>query len=191
MTYLYLSIIKALHIIFMVSYFAGIFYLVRIFVYYKDTDNFESPKKEVLREQYVFMARRLWNIITVPAFVLMTVFGIWMLFYYYTEFPLLTITNSLPWFYVKIIFLIGLFIYHYWCWKKVLEIKNLNGKELPTANLKLRQSNEIATFLLFLVVFVAILKSLALEYWWQLIVGFFVIVFVIMMTVKLVNKKKL
>ncbi len=188
MTYL---IIKALHIIFMVSYFAGIFYLVRIFVYYKDTDDFESPKKEVLREQYVFMARRLWNIITVPAFVLMTIFGIWMLFYYYPEFPLLKITKPLPWFYVKIIFLIGLFIYHYWCWKKVLEIKNLNGKELPTANLKLRQSNEIATFLLFLVVFVAILKSLALEYWWQLIVGFFVIVFVIMMTVKLVNKKKL
>ena len=190
MTYLYLSIIKALHIIFMVSYFAGIFYLVRIFVYYKDTDDFESPKKEVLREQYVFMARRLWNIITVPAFVLMTVFGIWMLFYYYPEFPLLKITKPLPWFYVKIIFLIGLFIYHYWCWKKVLEIKNLNGKELPTANLKLRQSNEIATFLLFLVVFVAILKSLALEYWWQLIVGFFVIVFVIMITVKMVNKKK-
>ena len=74
----------------------------------------------------------------------------------------------------------------------ILEIKNLNGKELPTANLKLRQSNEIATFLLFLIVFVAILKyPLALKYWWQLIVGFFVIVFVIMMTVKLVNKKKL
>jgi putative membrane protein len=102
------------------------------------------------------MARRLWNIITVPAFVLMTVFGIWML---YLRSDLLIINDSLPWFYVKIIFLIGLFIYHYWCWKKVLEIKNLNGKELPTANLKLRQSNEIATFLLFLVVFVAILKS--------------------------------
>jgi putative membrane protein len=108
----------------------------------------------------------------------------------YLRSDLLIINDSLPWFYVKIIFLIGLFIYHYWCWKKVLEIKNLNGKELPTANLKLRQSNEIATFLLFLVVFIAILKSLALEYWWQLIVGFFVIVFVIMMTVKLVNKKK-
>lgn len=187
MTYL---IIKALHIIFMVSYFAGIFYLVRIFVYYKDTDEFESPKKEILREQYVFMARRLWNIITVPAFVLMAFFGIWMLLFYYPEFPLLMITNSLPWFYVKSIFLIGLFIYHYWCWKKVLEIKNLNGKELPTANLKLRQSNEIATFLLFLVVFVAILKTAALDYWWQLIAGFFVIVFVIMMTVKLVNKKR-
>ena len=180
MTYL---IIKALHIIFMVSYFAGIFYLVRIFVYYKDTDAFESPKKEILREQYVFMARRLWNIITVPAFVLMTIFG-----------TILILMNptllQMSWFQFKIAFLIGLFIYHYWSWKKVLEIKNLQNDELKTANLKLRQANEIATFLLFLVVFTVILKSLTIENWWQLITGFFVIVFVIMMTVKLVNKKK-
>lgn len=181
-------IIKALHIIFMVSYFAGIFYLVRIFVYYKDTDIFTSPKKEILREQYVFMARRLWNIITVPAFILMSFFGLWMLFFYYPEFPLLSL-QPFSWFYVKIFFLLGLFIYHYWCWKKILEIKSLDGKELSTANLKLRQSNEIATFLLFLVVFVAVLKFSALENWWQLIWGFFVIVFVIMMTIKLVNKK--
>ena len=53
------SIIKAFHIVFIVSYFAGIFYLVRIFVYYKDTDEFEETKKKILREQYVFMARRL------------------------------------------------------------------------------------------------------------------------------------
>ena len=180
MTYL---IIKALHIIFMVSYFAGIFYLVRIFVYYKDTDAFESPKKEILREQYVFMARRLWNIITVPAFVLMTIFGTILIL---MNPPLL----QMSWFQLKIAFLIGLFIYHYWSWKKVLEIKNLQNGELKTANLKLRQANEIATFLLFLVVFTVILKSLTIENWWQLITGFFVIVFVIMMTVKLVNKKK-
>ena len=47
----------ALHIIFMVSYFWEFFYLTaRIFVYYKDTDAFESPKGEFLREQYVFIA---------------------------------------------------------------------------------------------------------------------------------------
>ena len=96
----------------------------------------------------------------------------------------------MSWFQLKIAFLIGLFIYHYWSWKKVLEIKNLQNGELKTANLKLRQANEIATFLLFLVVFTVILKSLTIENWWQLITGFFVIVFVIMMTVKLVNKKK-
>ena len=179
MTYL---IIKALHIIFMVSYFAGLFYLVRIFVYYKDTDEFESPKKEILREQYVFMARRLWNIITVPAGVIMLISGLIMI---YLNFGLM----KTPWFHLKLTFLLGLAAYHYWCWKKVIQIKNLQGNVLPIENIKLRQANEIATFILFLVVFTVILKSMVIAFWWQLIVGFIVLVGLIMMTVKLVNKK--
>lgn len=177
------TIIKAIHIIFMVSYFAGIFYLVRLFVYYKDTDEFEENKRKILREQYVFMARRLWNIITVPAGIIMLVSGITMIF---LNFGLM----KTPWFHLKLTFLIGLAFYHFWCWKKVLQMKNLNGNIFPIANIKLRQANEIATFILFLVVFTVILKSLVIEYWWQLILGFFVLVFVIMMTVKLVNKKQ-
>lgn len=176
------TIIKALHIIFMVSYFAGIFYLVRIFVYYKDTDAFSDEKKTILREQYTFMARRLWNIITVPAGVIMAVCGLVMIF-------LNSGLMKMPWFHLKLTFLIGLAIYHYWCWKKVKKLVELNGNTLETANLKLRQANEIATFILFLVVFTVILKYQVIEYWWQLILGFFVLVFLIMMTVKLVNKK--
>ena len=182
-------ILKAIHIIFMVSYFAGIFYLVRIFVYYKDTDNFEEPRKHILREQYVFMLRKLWNIITVPAFCIMLLSGLCMIFYYFPAFPLLS-TNPFSWFYIKIFFLCGLFAYHYWCWKKVLQIRDLKGEDLPTDNLKLRQANEIATFILFLVVFTVILKSAVFDYGLQLIIGFFVLVFIIMLTVKLVNRKK-
>lgn len=177
------SIIKAFHIVFIVSYFAGIFYLVRIFVYYKDTDEFEETKKKILREQYVFMARRLWNIITVPAGIIMLTTGITMI--------MLNLgLMKTPWFHLKLTFLIGLGIYHYWCWKKLNEIKNLHGTNLSTPNLKLRQANEIATFIVFLVVFTVILKSMAIDYWWQLIAGFFVLVALIMTTVKLVNKKK-
>lgn len=177
------TIIKALHIIFMVSYFAGIFYLVRIFVYYKDTDDFADEKKKILREQYIFMARRLWNIITVPAGVIMTVCGITMIL---LNFGLM----KMPWFHLKLTFLVGLAFFHYWAWRKLLLIKKLNGETLSTSNVKLRQINEIATFILFLVVFTVILKSSVIEYWWQLITGFFVLVFLIMMTVKLVNKNK-
>ncbi|MGZ5188875.1 MAG: CopD family protein [Kaistella sp.] len=177
------TILKAFHIVFMVSYFAGIFYLVRLFVYYKDTDDFEAAKKEILREQYVFMARRLWNIITVPAGVIMLVSGLTLI---YLNFGLM----KTPWFHLKLTFLLGLAVYHYWCWKKVLQMKNLNGNLLPIPNIKLRQANEIATFILFLVVFTVILKSWVLEYWWQLITGFFVLVVAIMLTVKLVNKAK-
>lgn len=167
----------------MVSYFAGIFYLVRLFVYYKDTDNFEENKKQILREQYVFMARRLWNIIIVPAGVIMLTTGLIMIS---LNFGIM----KTPWFHLKLTFLVGLAAYHFWCWKKVLQIKNLQGNILPIENIKLRQANEIATFILFLVVFTVILKSLVISFWWQLIVGFVVLVFAIMMTVKLVNKKK-
>lgn len=177
------TIIKAIHIIFMVSYFAGIFYLVRLFVYYKDTDEFEETKKQVLREQYLFMARRLWNIITVPAGVIMLVSGLVLI---YLNFGLM----KTPWFHLKLTFLVGLALYHYWCWKKILQIKTLNGNILPIANIKLRQANEIATFILFLVVFTVILKSMVISFWWQLIVGFIVLVLLIMTMVKLVNKKK-
>jgi putative membrane protein len=176
-------ILKAFHIIFMVSYFAGLFYLVRLFVYYKDTDSFGEEKKNILREQYLFMMCRLWNIITVPAFVIMTVCGIVMMFLN----PYLLQT---PWFHLKLTFLVGLFFYHYWAWKKILQIKRLAGKDLPILNLKLRQSNEIATFLLFLIVITVILKSTVVDYWWQLILGFIVLVLVITTTVKIVNKKK-
>jgi len=177
------TIIKALHIIFMVSYFAGIFYLVRIFVYYKDTDEFSVEKKTILREQYAFMARRLWNIITVPAGMIMTVCGLIMIF-------LNSGLMKTPWFHLKLTFLVGLALYHFWCWKKVQLLVKLNGNTLQAANIKLRQANEIATFILFLVVFTVILKSSVIEYWWQLITGFIVLVFLIMMTVKLVNKRK-
>lgn len=177
------TIIKALHIIFMVSYFAGIFYLVRLFVYYKDTDAFEETKKQILREQYVFMMRRLWNIIICPAGVLMTIFGITMIVMNMELF-------KAPWFHLKLMFLIGLALYHYWSWKKVVTIKNLNGGDLQNSNIALRQFNEIATFLLFLIVFTVILKYQIIAYWWQLLLGFIVLVGGIMVIVKLVNKNK-
>ena len=180
MTY---QIIKALHIIFMVSYFAGLFYLVRLFVYYKDTDEFEATKKEVLRNQYVYMMTRLWNIITVPAFVLMSVFGITLI-----------ILNpnllSAGWFHLKMLFLLGLFAYHFWSWKKIKTIKELKGEDLQDSNVGLRQFNEIATFLLFLVVFTVILKSQIITYGLQLLIGFIVLVVGITLIVKLVNKNK-
>lgn len=167
----------------MVSYFAGIFYLVRLFVYYKDTDDFEEQKKLILREQYVFMARRLWNIITVPA-------GFIMLFSGITLIILNTGLLKTPWFHLKLTFLLVLLAYHYWCWKKVLQIKKLSLQTLPIKNIKLRQANEIATFILFLIIFTVILKGGVTAYYWQLILGFFVLVLLVMATVKLVNRSK-
>ena len=143
----------------------------------------KSQNSKFFANSMFFMARRLWNIITVPAGVIMLVSGLTLI---YLNFGLM----KTPWFHLKLTFLLGLAVYHYWCWKKVLQMKNLNGNLLPIPNIKLRQANEIATFILFLVVFTVILKSWVLEYWWQLITGFFVLVVAIMLTVKLVNKAK-
>lgn len=177
------TIIKAIHIIFMVSYFAGIFYVIRLFVYYKDTDDFQEPKQNILRTQYAYMAKRLWNIIIVPAGIIMTVAGITMII-------LNTGLMKMPWFHLKLTFLVGLLAYHIWCWKTTVLMQKLDGKTFPIPNIKLRQLNEIATFILFAVVFTVILKSWIIEYWWQLLLGFIVLVVLIMSTVKLVNKNK-
>lgn len=167
----------------MVSYFAGMFYLPRIFVYYKDTDDFEANKQNVLREQYAYMAKRLWNIIIAPAGIIMLSCGLIMI-------GLNSGIMKMGWFHLKLTFLIGLLAYHIWAWKKTKNLQTLNGKTLETSNIKLRQINEIATFLLFAIVFTVILKSYIIEYWWQLLLGFIVIIVLIMATVKLVNKGK-
>lgn len=167
----------------MVSYFAGLFYLVRLFVYYKDTDQFEEPKQSILREQYQFMATRLWKIITLPASVLMLLAGVTMIILNPT-------LLSTPWFHLKLTFLLGLAAYHYWSWTMVKKLQHLKGETLDIPNIKLRQFNEIATFILFLVVFTVILKSTVLDHWWQLLLGFVGIVAAITATVKLVNKNK-
>lgn len=177
------SVLKAVHIIFMVSYFAGIFYLVRLFVYYKDTDEFDGTRKKILRQQYIFMARRLWNIITVPAGIIMLLSGI----------TLIVLNSGLlqtPWFHLKLTFLVGLLLYHIWCWKTVNKLRLLNGESLQTKNITLRQFNEIATFILFGVVFTVTLKYQVIAHWWQLIVGFVVVIALVMITVKMVNRSK-
>ena len=95
-----------------------------------------------------------------------------------------------PWFHAKLFFLLGLATYHFWCWKRVIQLKQLHLSDFPIPNIRLRQFNEIATFILFLVVFTVVLKQGVIQFWWQLILGFFAIVILIMMTVKLVNKNK-
>lgn len=64
------SITKAIHIIFVVSYFAGIFYMVRLFIYHTEALEKDEPERSILHRQFSFMEERLWNIITVPALIL-------------------------------------------------------------------------------------------------------------------------
>jgi len=174
-------ITKAIHIIFMVSYFAGIFYLIRIFVYHKDAEGKVQIEKEILQKQYIFMMKRLWNIIIFPAGIIMLISGITMIFA--SDFFIL----KQSWFHIKLSFLLGLAVYHFITWKK---LKSIQTKGILSTSLQLRMLNEVSSVILFGVVFVVILKQQIYQIWIPLILGFIVLIIIIFGIVKLVNSKK-
>lgn len=144
--YLYL---KALHIIFIVCWFAGLFYIVRLFVYYAEAQLKPEVEKEILSKQFQLMTNRLWFIITYPAAILATFFGGWMLI----ENPALL---QMPWMHVKLLFVVLLWLYHFKCHQFV---KQIATRTLNKQGSFFRIWNEGATIILFSVVFLVILKN--------------------------------
>ena len=144
--YLYL---KALHIIFVVCWFAGLFYIVRLFVYSAEANLKPEPAKNILLDQYKIMTSRLWYIITWPAAILTTVFGIGMLI----DTPEWL---QQPWMHVKLLFVVLLWAYHFKCHQFVKQIKN---DALTKTSSYFRIWNEGATLILFSIVFLVVLKN--------------------------------
>ncbi len=71
--------IKPLHVIFIVTWFAGLFYIVRLFIYHTEAETKPEPEKSILQTQYKLMEKRLWYGITWPSMILTLVFGSWLL----------------------------------------------------------------------------------------------------------------
>ena len=145
----YYNYIKALHLIFVVTWFAGLFYIPRLFVYQIEAYHKPSPDKEILGTQLKLMAKRLWLIITWPSAILATLFAVWLLI-------LQPFWLEQPWMHVKLTFVILLYIYHYMTHVYYKQLQNDIVKK--TSNF-MRLFNEGATFILFAVVFLVILKS--------------------------------
>jgi putative membrane protein len=141
--------LKSLHLIFVITWFAGLFYIVRLFVYQIEANEMSSPEKEILQKQYKIMTYRLWYIITWPSAILATVFALSLL-------HLNPVFIEMPWMQVKLGFVVLLFIYHFKCHKIYTELQNDNIKY--TSNF-MRLWNEGATIILFAVVFLVILKN--------------------------------
>lgn len=141
--------VKALHIIFVVTWFAGLFYIVRLFIY--QTEAMQRPENEraILKPQLDLMTSRLWYIITWPSAVLTLIFGTWVIAYRwdYLEMGFMQ---------AKLGFVLVLYIYHGFC--HVL-FKELQGGRTRWTSTQLRLWNEIATMLLFAIVFLIVLKS--------------------------------
>lgn len=142
--YLY---IKALHILFVVTWFAGLFYLVRLLIYNVEAGARDAVARDILREQYRGQLMRLWRGITVPSAVITGVFGLWMWHLY----------GSIPgWLAVKLGFVVGLYLYHICCW--YLYRQQLKGI-FKYSGQQLRVWNEVATVFLVAIIFLVVLKS--------------------------------
>jgi putative membrane protein len=141
--------VLALHIIFIVTWFAGLFYIVRLFIYHTEAEQKQEPEKNILQTQYKIMEKRLWYGITWPSLVLTILLGSTMV---YLNQGIL----SNAYFILKLCFVGGLVLYHCQCH---VMFKQLQKDIVKYTSFKLRLWNEVATVFLAAIVFLIILKS--------------------------------
>jgi len=141
--------VKALHLIFVITWFAGLFYIPRLFIYQIEAFYKPSPDKEILGEQLKLMAKRLWFIITWPSAILATIFAVWLLI-------LIPTWLSQSWMHVKLGFVVLLILYQL---KTHKIFKQLQRDDIRYTSKFMRFWNEGSTIILFSVVFLVILKD--------------------------------
>jgi putative membrane protein len=154
--------ILSIHIIFVVCWFAGLFYMVRLFIYHTEAQEKPEPDRSILSTQFEIMERKLWYIITVPSMFLVLAAGITLL-------VLVPGWLQQPWMHLKLCFVVALIIFK---WKSTL----------------LRLWNEVATIFLFAIVFIAVLKS-ALS-WIYGTFGLIALAIVLMIAVKIYKRAR-
>ncbi len=166
--------IKAIHIIFIVTWFSGMFYIPRLFIYNTEAAEKTEPEKSILHKQFSKMIKKLWLGITWPSAILTLVFGTWMGLLY----------ASIPeWLWIKLAFVCGLYAYHFSLQKIYTE--QMKGVFKYTSQ-QLRIWNEIATiFLVAIVMIVSVKQSMSLV--WGL-VGLILFIIILMSAIKIYKK---
>jgi putative membrane protein len=132
----YLSL-KALHIIFIVTWFAGLFYIVRLFIYQTEALAQAEPDRTILQKQLSKMSRLLWFVITWPSAIITLILGI----------ALLVVQPSwlsLPFMHIKLTFVLILYLYHIGCH---IVYRQLQQGVSKYSSLQLRVWNEVATYM--------------------------------------------
>ena len=168
--------IKALHIIFVVTWFAGLFYIVRLFIYNAEAETKDPSERQILQNQYKIMQRRLWFGITWPSAVITLVLGLWLLSYY----------SPIPgWLWLKLSFLLPLYLYHLSCHLIYNQQKLDNFKYTP---FQLRIWNEVATLFLFAIVFTVSLKNFIS--WYVVLIGLILLAGLLFLSIKIYAKKR-
>ena len=166
--------IKALHIIFIVTWFSGMFYIVRLFIYNTEAGEKEGIEKEILQKQFTIMIRRLWLGITWPSAILTVIFGGWLVSFY----PVIP-----QWLWIKLGFVLGLYIYHFTLQKIYKD--EMKAVFRYTSN-QLRVWNEVATIFLIAIIMIVTVKT-GMSWLWG-IIGLLLFAIVLMSAIKIYKK---
>lgn len=140
---------KAFHLIGVVVWFAGLFYLVRLFVYHAEAYQEPEPARTILKKQYEIMEKRLYNIITTPGMLVTVAMAIGLIS---TEPEIL----KSGWLHIKLGLVLLLIGYHHYC-KRIM--KQLANDECKWTGQQFRALNEAPTIMLVLIVLLAVFKN--------------------------------
>lgn len=172
----YYNYIKALHLIFVITWFAGLFYIPRLFIYNIEALEKDEPEKTILSKQLKLMTKRLWFIITWPSAILASIFAFMLLF-------MIPEWLQQPWMHVKLAFVVLLYAYHI---KTHLIFKQLQNDEVKWTSNQMRIWNEGSTLILFSVIFLVIVRD-AIN-WIYGVIGIFVLAIMLMLGIKLYKR---
>src|SRR5215210_6565812 len=146
--------LKALHIIFVVTWFAGMFYMPRLFIYSTEAGDKSGAESNILRSQFKIMMKRLWYGITWPSAVLTLIFGPLVMFN--GGWNKLILEPEGRWLLVKLIFVIFLYVYHVTLHRifkqQMIGIYKYSSQQL-------RMWNEVSTVFLVAIVTLAVVKQ--------------------------------
>ncbi len=169
--------LKALHIIFIVTWFAGMFYIVRLFIYNTEANEKGEPERSILQNQFAIMIKRLWLGITWPSAILTLIFGPWVWFSGNWD----IFSPGGRWLLIKLIFVLLLYVYHFTL--HVLYKQQLKNNFFKYSSQQLRIWNEVATIFLVAIIMLASVKQ-TMSWVWGLI-GLVAFIIVLMSAIKI------
>jgi protoporphyrinogen IX oxidase len=180
------SYLKALHIIFIVTWFAGMFYMPRLFIYNTEAGEKNQAECEVLREQFRLMMKRLWFGITWPSAILTLIFGALVMTTGGWNKTILEPEGR--WLLVKLVFVVLLYLYFFSLHR--IYKQQINGI-FKYSSQQLRIWNEVATIFLVAIVMLAVVKQ-SLSFVWGLIglIGFVIVLMSAIRVYKMMRSKK-
>jgi protoporphyrinogen IX oxidase len=168
--------IKSIHIIFVITWFAGLFYLPRLMVYAAEANQLKDEMaKRILLGQYQLMKKRLLYGITWPSAIITFLLGIRLLMIY----PLT------DWLKLKLCFVIALYLYHF---SLQAIFKQQKKGIFRYSGQQLRGWNEVPTVLLFAIVFLVVLKN-TVDFWWGLL-GLLLLVILLMTGIRVYKRMR-